>query len=37
MKISKLKIMINKDVLVNIAFDIASSLALVGQSGSGKV
>jgi len=36
MKISKLKIMINKDVLVNIAFDIASSLALVGQSGSGK-
>lgn len=36
MKISKLKIMIDKNILVNIAFDIPSSLALVGQSGSGK-
>ncbi|MDF1878824.1 ATP-binding cassette domain-containing protein [Sulfurimonas sp. SAG-AH-194-C20] len=36
MKISKLKIMIDENVLVDIAFDIHSSLALVGQSGSGK-
>ena len=36
MKISKLKIMIDKNILVNIAFDIPASLALVGQSGSGK-
>ncbi|MDF1877060.1 ABC transporter ATP-binding protein [Sulfurimonas sp. SAG-AH-194-L11] len=36
MKISKLKIMIASDILVDIAFEIESSLALVGQSGSGK-
>jgi len=36
MKISKLHITYKDKTLVNIAFDIASSLALVGQSGSGK-
>ena len=36
MKVKKLKIMLNDDVLVDINFDILSSLALVGQSGSGK-
>jgi len=36
MKIKKLKIMLDKNVLVDIKFDIYSSLALVGQSGSGK-
>ena len=36
MKIDKLKILIAGDTLVDIAFDITSSLALVGQSGSGK-
>jgi peptide/nickel transport system ATP-binding protein len=36
MKISKLHITFKDKTLVNIAFDIDSSLALVGQSGSGK-
>ncbi len=36
MKISKLKIDFKDKTLVDIAFDIKSSLALVGQSGSGK-
>ncbi|MDQ7068197.1 MAG: ATP-binding cassette domain-containing protein [Sulfurimonas sp.] len=36
MKINKLKIILESDVLVDITFDISSSLALVGQSGSGK-
>jgi len=36
MNISKLRITIDEKCLVDIAFDIASSLALVGQSGSGK-
>lgn len=36
MKISKLKITLDKKVLVDINFSISSSLALVGQSGSGK-
>ncbi|MDA3908765.1 MAG: ATP-binding cassette domain-containing protein [Sulfurimonas sp.] len=36
MKISKLHITFKDKTLVNIAFNIASSLALVGQSGSGK-
>jgi len=36
MKIKKLKILFNKKNLVNIAFEIKNSLALVGQSGSGK-
>ncbi len=36
MKIQKLKIMISDKILVDIAFEINSSLALVGQSGSGK-
>jgi len=36
MKISKLKITLDKKTLVDISFDIKSSLALVGQSGSGK-
>ncbi|QFR43991.1 ATP-binding cassette domain-containing protein [Sulfurimonas xiamenensis] len=36
MNISKLQITINKKKLVDIAFNITSSLALVGQSGSGK-
>jgi len=36
MKISKLKITLNEKVLVDINFSISSSLALVGQSGSGK-
>lgn len=36
MKIEKLKILIAGNTLVDIAFDIPSSLALVGQSGSGK-
>jgi len=36
MKIDKLKILIAGDILVDITFDITSSLALVGQSGSGK-
>ncbi|MCF6340961.1 MAG: ATP-binding cassette domain-containing protein [Sulfurimonas sp.] len=36
MKISKLKIKLDEKVLVDIDFNISSSLALVGQSGSGK-
>jgi len=36
MKIKKLKITLNNTPLVDISFDISSSLALVGQSGSGK-
>ena len=36
MKISKLKISIEEKILVDINFNIKSSLALVGQSGSGK-
>ena len=36
MKVKKLKIVLNSDVLVDINFNIYSSLALVGQSGSGK-
>ncbi len=36
MKISKLQITLNEKTLVNIALEILSSLALVGQSGSGK-
>ena len=36
MKISKLHITLKKDTLVDIDFNINSSLALVGQSGSGK-
>ena len=36
MKISKLKIDFNDSTLVDINFDITKSLALVGQSGSGK-
>ncbi|PHS59061.1 MAG: ABC transporter ATP-binding protein [Sulfurimonas sp.] len=36
MKISKLKISLENKILVNINFNISSSLALVGQSGSGK-
>ena len=36
MKVSKLHISIDKKCLVDISFDISSSLALVGQSGSGK-
>jgi len=36
MKISKLKISLNQKDLVDINFNISSSLALVGQSGSGK-
>ena len=36
MNISKLQITIDKKKLVDISFDISSSLALVGQSGSGK-
>ena len=36
MKINKLKIDLNDKTLVDISFDIDSSLALVGQSGSGK-
>ena len=36
MKISKLRITLDKQVLVDINFNISSSLALVGQSGSGK-
>ncbi len=36
MKIPKLKITLDKKVLVDINFNISSSLALVGQSGSGK-
>lgn len=36
MNVSKLHITINKKSLVDIAFNITSSLALVGQSGSGK-
>lgn len=36
MKISKLHVSINDKTLVNISFNINSSLALVGQSGSGK-
>lgn len=36
MNVSKLHITINKKSLVDIAFNISSSLALVGQSGSGK-
>ncbi len=36
MKINKLKISLDDKLLVDISFDIVSSLALVGQSGSGK-
>ena len=36
MKISKLHITLDKDTLVDINFEIDTSLALVGQSGSGK-
>lgn len=36
MNVSKLQIAIDKKNLVDISFDISSSLALVGQSGSGK-
>ncbi len=36
MNVSKLKIIYKNDVLVDIAFNISSSLALIGQSGSGK-
>jgi len=36
MKISKLRISLNEKKLVDIEFEISSSLALVGQSGSGK-
>ncbi len=36
MKIKKLKIIIDNNVLVDISFHISSSLALVGESGSGK-
>ncbi|MCW8954775.1 MAG: ATP-binding cassette domain-containing protein [Sulfurimonas sp.] len=36
MKISKLKITLQETILVDIEFEILSSLALVGQSGSGK-
>jgi len=36
MKISKLNIVFDNKSLVDISFDISSSLALVGQSGSGK-
>lgn len=36
MKISKLHITLNEQTLVDIEFQISSSLALVGQSGSGK-
>ena len=36
MKISKLKITLEDKILVDINFEISSSLALVGQSGSGK-
>ena len=36
MKISKLRITLDKQILVDINFNISSSLALVGQSGSGK-
>ncbi len=36
MKISKLKITLEEKILVDIDFEISSSLALVGQSGSGK-
>jgi peptide/nickel transport system ATP-binding protein len=36
MKISKLRITLDKQTLVDINFNISSSLALVGQSGSGK-
>lgn len=36
MNVSKLKIIYKNNALVDIAFDIPSSLALIGQSGSGK-
>ncbi|MDD5157522.1 ATP-binding cassette domain-containing protein [Sulfurimonas sp.] len=36
MKVSKLVVTIDEKVLVDISFEISSSLALVGQSGSGK-
>ncbi len=36
MNVSKLQIYFNQQELVNIAFEIRSSLALIGQSGSGK-
>lgn len=36
MKISKLKIILKNNTLVDVSFDLPSSLALVGQSGSGK-
>ncbi|HIP54101.1 MAG TPA: ABC transporter ATP-binding protein [Sulfurimonas autotrophica] len=36
MQVSKLVISLHQEILVDIAFDIQSSLALIGQSGSGK-
>ncbi len=36
MNVSKLKIIYNNEALVDISFDIVASLALIGQSGSGK-
>lgn len=36
MNVSQLKITLQNNTLVDIAFEIQSSLALVGQSGSGK-
>ena len=36
MKVTKLKISLDEKILVDINFTINSSLALVGQSGSGK-
>jgi len=36
MKINNLKISTNKKILVNFSFEVKNSLALVGQSGSGK-
>ena len=36
MQVSKLVISLHQEILVDIAFDIESSLSLIGQSGSGK-
>ena len=36
MKIDKLKVKLGDTLLVDISFEIETSLALVGQSGSGK-
>lgn len=36
MKVNRLKITLNEKTLVDVSFDVRSSLALVGQSGSGK-